>query len=152
MRITQVEHTQYQAPSVNDLQWLLRNEYGCRAKNVAADVRKMWKVRDPARLPADMFELFQRKNRAQTSVSLDEIKMFSIDYMIGTHGIEYLGQTKVGQDVHYANAGDTYTPTIIFIGSRMTIDCWGDVVAKPGFRSRDRFSGFRASTNATEVP
>lgn len=54
-----------------------------------------------------------------------------IDRQIATHGVEFLGiHKRTGEDVYYCNAGDTYATTIIFIGPRLTVGCWGDLVEK----------------------
>ncbi|MGZ7226658.1 hypothetical protein ACXWO0_09350, partial [Streptococcus pyogenes] len=54
-----------------------------------------------------------------------------IDTLISTCGVEYLGYHKrSGQHVHYCNAGDAYAGTILFIGDRLVVGCWGDMVEK----------------------
>jgi hypothetical protein len=53
----------------------------------------------------------------------------AIDKVLRTHGVEYLGVRKrADEDVYYCNAGDTYASTVIFIGPRMVVGCWGDLI------------------------
>lgn len=54
-----------------------------------------------------------------------------IDTIIRTHGIEYLGiHRRIGCDVYYCNAGDTYATTIVFLGGTMRVACWGDYIER----------------------
>lgn len=55
----------------------------------------------------------------------------AIDRILSTHGVEYLGQHKrSGEHVDYCNAGDAYASTVVFIGMRCVVACWGDYVEK----------------------
>ena len=52
-----------------------------------------------------------------------------INAVLGTSGVEYLGAYyRDSSDVHYCNAGDTYRDTIIFIGDRLIVGAWGDMI------------------------
>lgn len=52
-----------------------------------------------------------------------------IDAILRTSGVEYLGRHKrTGHDVYYCNAGDTYATTVLFIGPRLIVGCWGDLM------------------------
>lgn len=54
-----------------------------------------------------------------------------IDALIRTCGVEYLGYHKRdGVECWYCNGGDTYATTIVFIGDRLTVQTWGDLVEK----------------------
>lgn len=54
-----------------------------------------------------------------------------IDAILRTCGVEWLGVHKrLGKAVYYCNAGDTYATTVIFIGGRLVVGCWGDLVER----------------------
>jgi hypothetical protein len=55
-------------------------------------------------------------------------RQMAIDVLGEFHGIEYLGQNRDGYEVEYLNSGDTYAPTLIFVGDRMFISTMGDLV------------------------
>lgn len=60
-----------------------------------------------------------------------ELRRAVIDRLLKTCGVEYLGYHKrAGQHVHYCNAGDAYYATILFIGDRLVVGCWGDLVER----------------------
>jgi hypothetical protein len=55
--------------------------------------------------------------------------MSTIDRLIGTYGVESLGQSKrTGQSIDYCQASDSYDTTILFCGDNLTVGCWGDLV------------------------
>lgn len=69
-----------------------------------------------------------------------ELRRVIIDKMIDTCGVEYLGQLKrSGEHVYYCNAGDTYAGTILFIGQRLVVGCWGDLVERNRIVERETF-------------
>ena len=39
-------------------------------------------------------------------------------------------QTRAGEYVEYLNAGDTYTPTLIYFRGRYSIGAWGDIAER----------------------
>lgn len=49
----------------------------------------------------------------------------------GLYGLESF-QTRKGEYVEYLNAGDTYTPTLIYRAGRYFIGTWGDIVEREG--------------------
>lgn len=54
-----------------------------------------------------------------------------IEAILRTYGIEYLGVHKRSHEhVYYANGGDTYDTTVLFIGPRLAVGCWGDLVER----------------------
>lgn len=54
-----------------------------------------------------------------------------IDKILSTHGVEYLGRNKrTNDEVYYCNAGDTYSTTVLFIGSHLRVGCWGDLIER----------------------
>lgn len=58
-----------------------------------------------------------------------------IDRILRTSGVEYLGVHKrSGEAVNYCNAGDTYATTVLFIGPRLIVGCWGDLVETNNIR------------------
>lgn len=59
------------------------------------------------------------------------IKQAAIDIILGTYGVEYLGQRKVNREhVYYCNTGDSYGTTVIFDGSHLRVACWADYVER----------------------
>lgn len=56
--------------------------------------------------------------------------MRAIDAMLNTFGVEEIppSEAKHGRIVHYCNAGDSYAPTLIFVGGAMRVACWADYV------------------------
>lgn len=64
-------------------------------------------------------------------------RQLAVDVLGEFHGVEYLGKNRHGQDVDYLNAGDTYTPTLIFVGDRMFISCWGQLVESGYIKESD---------------
>ena len=67
---------------------------------------------------------------ARGFVQRNEAK-FEIDRLIGTYGVGTIGVHKRSKAlVEYCNGGDTYATTIIFVGSRLVVGCWGDYAEK----------------------
>lgn len=66
-------------------------------------------------------------------------KMYAIDEVLETHGIEYQGKgsNQKSPAFDYCNAGDTYAPTVLLIwgtnGPRFAVGCWGDIVEKGNY-------------------
>ncbi len=61
--------------------------------------------------------------------SLGDHKRTMIDKLAGFHGVEYLGvHRRAGKVVRYCNAGDSYAPTLCFMGRRMFIATVGDLI------------------------
>lgn len=95
--------TTRRAPSVKALQTIKDID-----KNAAEAIRHIWKT---------------VTNRADARKR--------INFLIGTHGVEFLGiHKRTGESVYYCNAGDTYAGTILFSGLRCFVGCWGDLVEK----------------------
>lgn len=94
---------------------------------IAAMVRKVWKA-------ASLDELEQITGKPVTPAwgelpRLIDKKREMVDRLIDCFGVEYLGIMKrSGTHVYYCDAGDTYASTIIFIGRRLVVGCWGDLV------------------------
>lgn len=60
-----------------------------------------------------------------TPPKLRDFKRQAIDQAAGFHGVEYLGRDRrTGNSVYYCNAGDSYAPTICFIGARLVVSDW----------------------------
>lgn len=101
-------------------------------KDVTTDdaklIRKVWKM-DSEQLRAMNFpgirecDIWRWKDR--------ELKRYLVDSILNTCGVEYLGYHKRNHEhVYYCNAGDTYSCTVLFIGSRLVVGCWGDLVER----------------------
>lgn len=69
----------------------------------------------------------------------------AVDTLLQTCGVEYLGKNRrSGAGVYYCNAGDAYSPTLLFHGDTLTIGCWGSLaesrtVATPRFYGDDNY-------------
>lgn len=57
-------------------------------------------------------------------------RLKAIDRLIGTFGVEYqaAGHNAKSPAFHYCNAGDTYDTTILKVGDRFVVGCWGDII------------------------
>ncbi len=128
----------YIAASAEKIIPLLEHEYGDGARDKADHIRAIWK--------ADSYEglyniepgLTQLYNMSRFHATHDEIKRLIINNMLNAHGIKLLGVYKTsGEVVEYCNAGDTYIPTIIFIGNRLIVGCWGDMVERNQIEERN---------------
>ena len=53
------------------------------------------------------------------------LKREAINQAGGYSGVEYIGtDRRQGHGVFYCNAGESYAPTICFIGRRLVVECW----------------------------
>lgn len=125
--------------------------------NIAASVASLTRIKDVTPEIAKAIRAVWRTTKSsevfaaspQTKAYIDacyhlpkfrEIKRHAINCILGTHGVEYLGQYKPsGDSVHYCNAGDPYTTTIIFIGHRLIVACWGDLVERNQIRETNQY-------------
>lgn len=65
-------------------------------------------------------------------------KRLMINNLAGFHGVEYLGvHRRSGKVVRYCKAGDTYAPTLCFMGRRMFVATMGDLIEKRTVRRED---------------
>lgn len=66
-----------------------------------------------------------------------------IDAILRTSGVEYMGEHKrSGHHVYYCNAGDPYATTVLFIGPRLVVGCWGDLAEANAVREPVMNSGY----------
>ena len=73
----------------------------------------------------------------RTEPNLLQIKRQLLNNLAGFHGVEYLGtHRRSGRHVSYCNAGDTYAPTLVFTGRRLTCAAWGDLVETKAVRTQ----------------
>lgn len=95
-------------------------------------IRDIWKASNWETLEAvypDLADFERRYQRYYRQPRFKHVKRELIAHLAGYIGVEYLGRCKrSGVDVYYCNAGDTYTPTIVFKGNRLFISCWGHFV------------------------
>jgi len=87
----------------------------------------------------DQFECCaQHVRECYNPPSTMSLRRMAIDHLIGTCGVEYLGQSyRTRESVFYCNAGDTYATTILFNGPSMRVGCWGALVEHRAVRTRD---------------
>lgn len=65
------------------------------------------------------------------AIGFRHLKRHIVDKLIGTCGVEHLGMHKrANQHVYYCNGGDTYATTVLFIGRRLVVGCWGDLAER----------------------
>lgn len=129
-------HNQYRAPSVEELADWLADEHGDHSDRLASRLRDLWRVRTPEALPKHVFDAFVRHHPMPHSVNVDDVKRWYIDRAArSTHGVQLLGQTRKGVDVHHCNAGGPYAPTICFVGGTMKIATCADIANRRGFKS-----------------
>ena len=67
--------------------------------------------------------------------SLHYMTMVALDSLLGTHGVEHLGDVDMrhGPPVEYLNTGDTYAATLVWYRDRKrewSVESWGDVAER----------------------
>lgn len=108
----------------------------CEIKDVtetdAKLIRAVWKARGHD----ELHTIYPRAGEfGQVSYKLRELKRLCIDQIIRTYGVEYLGTYKPsGEHCYYCNSGDACSTTVLFIGNRMDVGCWGDLVERNKIR------------------
>lgn len=125
--------------NLKTLEELLSHERGEDARQWARTIRSIWKAADArARVPGEVRGAFSEAHFwpfADTRHPPGYVRRWCIDWIAGFHGVEYLGTLKrTGEPVEYCNAGDPYARTILFIGDRLTVGCWGDLVERDAIR------------------
>lgn len=123
------------------------------AHNVAtpAQIINAWKADGRGALRGAVGDaIMERIERDERSMygrrSWRETKREAINYLIEGNGIELLGLHKrSGELAYYVNSGDTYSTTIIFIGGRLTVGAWGDMIESGTVREvgNDELLGYR---------
>ena len=78
-------------------------------------------------MPAGAARLAECRHPPMTS----DLRLHCLNACLGTHGIEGF-QTRDGSWCDYLNAGDTYTPTIVWFRGRYRVACWGDIAERHG--------------------
>ena len=90
-----------------------------------ASVAALMTIKDITREDAEKIR------QAWRSITNREEARQTIDKMLKTYGVEYLGRHKrTGHHVYYCNAGDSYVTTVTFHGPVMRVACWADYVEK----------------------
>ena len=92
-------------------------------------IRAIWKTENED----ELFSIYPQAEEIANSYyhrpSLLELKKECINLAGEYHGVEHLGRhARSGREVFYCNAGDTYAGTIVFIGTRLIVSTWGDLV------------------------
>jgi len=64
------------------------------------------------------------------SPSTLDLRLACLNAIGGTFGVEVF-DTRAGT-CWYLNAGDTYTPTLLFFRGRYRVACWGDIAERYG--------------------
>jgi len=92
----------------------------------AASVEKLETIKDVTRADARAIRKAWKEENLKRGPAREKI-----DGILQTFGIEYLGIYKPsGDHVYYANTGDAYATTVVFIGHRLIVACWADMVEK----------------------
>lgn len=96
-------------------------------------IRDIWKAKDAD----DLAGVYPQAGEIVKNIggyhrnSLLRIKRECVNHAGGFHGVEYMGWHKrLRQHVEYCNAGDSYAGTIAFIGKRLVVTTWGDMVER----------------------
>jgi len=126
--------------------WAVRNNVATPAQIINA-----WKADGRGALRGAVGDaIMERIERDERSMygrrSWRETKREAINYLIEGHGVELLGLHKrSGELAYYVNSGDTYATTIIFIGGRLTVGTWGDMIESGTVREvgNDELLGYR---------
>ena len=85
-------------------------------------IRRIWKAESRAAVEAAYPEAADIDRGFYNPLNLRELKRAAINLVSGHYGVEYLGpDRRTGLAVYYCNAGDSYTPTICFIGRRLVV-------------------------------
>lgn len=93
--------------------------------NTAASIKRLMLISGMTR------ETAQRIRQLWLTAGEPRLQREAINELCETHGVELLGiHKRAGGYVYYCNAGDTYSTTILFHGSRLTVGCWGDLVER----------------------
>jgi hypothetical protein len=100
------------------------------AHRIAPSIKSLMQVKDVTREDAKRI-----RDLWHNTVSRDRA-WEAINEILRTCGVEWLGiHRRTGLSVRYANAGDTYATTLVSIGPRLTVGCWGDLVERNMIRS-----------------
>jgi hypothetical protein len=61
--------------------------------------------------------------------------MSMLNDALQTYGVEYIarGSNAKSPAIEYCNAGDTYTPTLMFVRGNYVVGCWGDIVERGNY-------------------
>ena len=99
-------------------------------EETAKQVRAVWKAQNYKQLQDIAPALYEEYDRAHHyAETMRHCKRWIVDRLLQTDGVEYLGRRKRdGRDVYFCNAGDTYKRTVLFIGRRLIVGTWGDLV------------------------
>lgn len=97
--------------------------------DTAKTVRAIWKAESHSALSQAYVDLYEVEKAFHTTLKLRALKRYCINQLLGYHGVEYLGIMKrTSEHVHYCNAGDAYTDTIVFVGDRLVVGNWGGYI------------------------
>ena len=89
----------------------------------SASVKRLMEIKDVTEEDA-----LKVKEVWRTTISSRHDAREAVDRIIQTCGVEYLGiHKRTHQHVYYCNAGETYATTILFMGPRLYVGCWGDL-------------------------
>ena len=85
-------------------------------------IRRIWKAESLDELESIYPKAADIDNQNFGRSPLRALKRAAVDLAGGFCGVEYLGRDRrTGDSVYYCNAGDSYTPTICFIGRRLVV-------------------------------
>ena len=100
-------------------------------------IRAIWKAKNRADLEAIYPPAADIDRGFFNPLRLRQLKREAANKAGGFYGVEYLGTLKrSGEPVYYLNAGDLYTGTLIFTGSRLTVGTVGDLAERGTVRER----------------
>lgn len=93
----------------------------------AASIKSLMQIKDVTEEDAKAIRAIWHASWKSNTGGMTEARE-RIDAILRTSGVEWLGVHKrAGKSVYYCNAGDTYATTVLFIGHRLIVGCWGDL-------------------------
>lgn len=99
-------------------------------RDLAKRIRAVWRG-DLAAVRKAYPEADQLRAQYYHPPGAREFRMAVINRLFGTYDVGFLGEHKRNrEEVFYCDAGDPYTGTILFIGPRLVVGCWGDLVER----------------------
>ncbi len=76
------------------------------------------------------------RDRFQFRPVIPKRTLGKISDILGYHGYEHIPQGRNSRSpaIHYANSGDTYSPTILYFNGNFSVGNWGDIVERGNYQ------------------
>ena len=113
--------------------WKAQTKYECLAALIEHFAGAQWRAEQQAE---ELFDTTQRDGARLRAFG--DHKRELVNRLGGFHGVEYLGMhRRTDKEVRYCNAGEPYAPTLCFMGRRLFVACWGDLVERRTVQKED---------------